>query len=721
MRPGAVVEVLPGRQFPAFSEGDTGVVKRVDAEAGTCDVLFDHNIAAGPLPVATRHVTLARQDGMAAAAIDTQPCMLTPLEPTTPLGATQTDVLEARLAAQQHALNSVEARLAAFEASVADESQNSSGRLVAARVAALEASHQAEVNELKRALTDAVNINREQENLHRKSRNSARELEQLYQNLQDRCTGLQETARRLEQDVFPALTSSMQSHERRAQNLKEVVASSETGLSEMAKLLEGQERRTFNLGEALSNAGKDLLHLTNRLEDSGQMISEQLRQMDAMYLTKPCEARAMGEMSNKDNDAIWKALRELQELVVHESEHRAAGLREVLGVLGRDTEQLRSDLNRHETEIEGRYKADSLKIRQHITESQSRIAEYDQHTERLEKRLDALSNALTAERNARIEAFLWIEEQVREAHAGAIPGHLSSPPRLISPAPQVVRNDSLEEQPVVNQSLNRIKALEARYDQRKLAGSEVMNGSPRQPTTAAMDKLRGQLDGLRAELKGGGPTEVVAAQGAGAPLSPRQPQLILRPAEVVSISSPRLVQAQTQLPPRVVTYTPPPVTAATVPLTTNVPAQASSYTPWVGVDTSREGLGPAISPEADGMADAFQPRVIYSAQAPLGTVGLDLNRDGRADLEIIEGLQSEATSVVSQGPKVTLSTGPAKGYVRPTEYSIATFGSQNEGNPATALAPGHRNSCSSCNAEIMPDARFCRMCGKKYEGLEQTF
>ena len=37
------------------------------------------------------------------------------------------------------------------EASVADESQNSSGRLVAARVAALEASHQAEVNELKRA------------------------------------------------------------------------------------------------------------------------------------------------------------------------------------------------------------------------------------------------------------------------------------------------------------------------------------------------------------------------------------------------------------------------------------------------------------------------------------------------------------------------------------------------------------------------------------------
>eukprot|EP00434_Breviolum_minutum_P017538 symbB.v1.2.015480.t1/scaffold1156.1/size134879/10 len=417
----------------------------------------------------------------------------------------------------------------------------------------------------------------------------------------------------------------MQSQERRAQNLKEVVASSESGLSEMAKLLEGQERRTFDLGEALSTAGKELLVLTNRLEDSGQSISDQLRQMDAMY-SKPSEVKAaFGEMSNKDNDAIWKALRELQELVVHESEHRAAGLREVLGVLGRDTEQLRSDLNRHETELEGRFKADSLKIRQHIAESQSRIAEYDQHTERLEKRLDALSNALTAERNARIEAFLWIEEQVREAHA---PGQLSSPaPRLLSSP--IVRSESPQDkQPVVNQSSNRIQVQEARYE-RKL-GPEV-NGSPRQPTTAAMDKLRGQLAGLQAELKAsGGPSEV------GVPiLSPRQPQV------VVSISSPMPVQAHTQ----------------------------------VGVMGIRDGLSGV---EVDGI-DALQPRVIYTAQAPpLSTVSRDdLNPDGRTDLEIIEGIRSEATSVHS-GAKVTLSTGPAKGYVRPTEYSIATFGSQNE-------------------------------------------
>jgi len=38
-----------------------------------------------------------------------------------------------------------------------------------------------------------------------------------------------------------------------------------------------------------------------------------------------------------------------------------------------------------------------------------------------------------------------------------------------------------------------------------------------------------------------------------------------------------------------------------------------------------------------------------------------------------------------------------------------------QGGPAAAPPPGHRNYCSSCNAEIMPDARFCRMCGKKFE------
>ena len=49
-----------------------------------------------------------------------------------------------------------------------------------------------------------------------------------------------------------------------------------------------------------------------------------------------------------------------------------------------------------------------------------------------------------------------------------------------------------------------------------------------------------------------------------------------------------------------------------------------------------------------------------------------------------------------------------------TQLSPAVTCRDRQGGPATA-PPGHRNYCSSCNAEIMPDARFCRMCGKKFE------
>lgn len=47
-------------------------------------------------------------------------------------------------------------------------------------------------------------------------------------------------------------------------------------------------------------------------------------------------------------------------------------------------------------------------------------------------------------------------------------------------------------------------------------------------------------------------------------------------------------------------------------------------------------------------------------------------------------------------------------------HQLSPVSRDRQGGPATA-PPGHRNYCSSCNAEIMPDARFCRMCGKKFE------
>lgn len=621
IRAGSIVQVLPGRQFPSFSAGDVGVVKRVDDEARTCDVVFDHG--AGPLTVAVRHLKLSQAQDFAtpreSSLARMDPLALQGLY--SPKASRHLPDLEAQLASQQHALNSIEARLAACEAalSVEDSRGKPAGRLVAARVAALEGAHQAEVNELRRALNEAAGLSREQDNIHRKHRSTGREIEQLFQGLEQRCQNLQDSARRLETELS-GLTASMSGHERRAAKLQDVVASSSTGLSELAALLEGQERRTVDLAQALSTARKDLAELADRFEASRR---SERRDRE---LKSPASTRAL---EGQDADAIWKALRELQELVVHESEHRAAGLREVLGVIGKDAEQLRNDQTRHEVEIEGRCKADALKIKHHIAESQARVSEYEKQTNRVEKRLDALSQALSAERNARIEAFVWLEEQVRDVQPSVTKG--SSAPSGVVPDSPVTRNDSpSREEAPTRVSLKRLQALEAKFEKK----SQAVYQSEQRPTSTTteetLEKLRGQLDGLRAELKVAGVRPEASATYV---LSPRS----LRAAEVGTASPARLVQA-TQLPPRVV----------------------YSY---------QTVAAPAAPPQASGYAE------------PTATVGLDLNRDGKADIPVPttdpnDGscLQAEAAFRGKQpnSPRVTLCTGPAKGYVRPTEF--ATFG-----------------------------------------------
>lgn len=97
-------------------------------------------------------------------------------------------------------------------------------------------------------MNEAVSVSREQETLHRKHRNTGRDLEQLSTGLEQRFHSLQETARRVE-DLLPNLTNAINSQERRAQDLREVVTSSSNGISEIANLLESQERRTFDLAE----------------------------------------------------------------------------------------------------------------------------------------------------------------------------------------------------------------------------------------------------------------------------------------------------------------------------------------------------------------------------------------------------------------------------------------------------------------------------------------
>merc|ERR1719230_1570071 len=90
-----------------------------------------------------------------------------------------------------------------------------SGRLVAARVAALEGAHQAEVADLRRALDDALALGREHEQLHRKYRTSAREAEQLADEGESRLASLREGIRRMREDL-ERFGSELEGQERRA-------------------------------------------------------------------------------------------------------------------------------------------------------------------------------------------------------------------------------------------------------------------------------------------------------------------------------------------------------------------------------------------------------------------------------------------------------------------------------------------------------------------------
>ncbi|CAE8588538.1 unnamed protein product, partial [Polarella glacialis] len=374
---GCRVEVLPGRQFPSFAAGDVGTVKRVDEEARTCDVLFDTRAVMGPVPVALRHLFVIEApsspysprgygegaDGLAQLAegllssshgahrasvnegsvlrkMQSHDAYAVAISAT--LGSAGSAVGGGSASAELvMRLSRLEARVASVEAAAAEcepgaiGSGRPAGRLVAARVAVLEGAHQAEIAQLRRSLDEAVSLGREQDQIHRKHRSSTRELDGHFEEVDRRCANLREFTRGLQEELG-RLSTAMSSQEQRAANLEEVVHSAGDGLATLGSLLEGQERRTSELGQALSTASADLAQLSKRLEDSRQRdlgrgeLSGAAERGERDFDRRTSQRE---ERQREDIDSVWKALRELQELVVHESEHRAAGLREVLGVL----------------------------------------------------------------------------------------------------------------------------------------------------------------------------------------------------------------------------------------------------------------------------------------------------------------------------------------------------------------------------------------------------
>uniref|UniRef100_A0A7S0AEA0 Uncharacterized protein n=1 Tax=Pyrodinium bahamense TaxID=73915 RepID=A0A7S0AEA0_9DINO len=277
--------------------------------------------------------------------------------------------------------------------------------------------------------------------------------------------------------------AGLESYERRARGLEEAAEAVGASLARLGGLLEGQEQRTVELAHAISRASSCIEAQEHRTADCESRAA-------ALPLGGSADDKNEGSAGSgrQDNEPVWQALRELQELVVHESEHRAAGLREVLSVLGQGIEQLRNEQAQSVADIEAKGREEARRAKQRLREAQARHGEQERRQDGLDARLDALAQAMAAERSARAETVAWVEEQIREARASRSPHGTPDFSRSGEATPGGWGSASgLQEPPaaetatrmVTSQSLQRLEALEARYDRNRSRHSDTPTASAR--------------------------------------------------------------------------------------------------------------------------------------------------------------------------------------------------------------------------------------------------
>lgn len=566
---GAFVRVLPGRNFPAFKADDEGIVVRMDLEARTCDVLFSDRPEGAEVTVALRHLTVVADGGSGSAATfapvhrhdvaghgqgrsSSAPKMgddgsdhhhhhqswPTSASPSAaPHRSRSPRAASPQARSPRPPAHTLREGRALSPPSSPRGSPRSSARTTQAPpngsslVASMdfsqfhEGSHGpgsrvVEGTELKRSLDEAMSQQGRARRISAQEQTEEEELERRAGRMQDR---------------LERIRSAMEGQERRAASLEDVVDAASAGLARLGELLESQEHRTAELGQSISQANESVSRLGATAEAQAHRLTE---------LERRCEGlggRGHGavelDRGRQDNEPVWQALRELQELVVHESEHRAAGLREVLGVLGQGVEQLRGEQARYASDVESRQRSEARKAKQQLDEMQASQKDHDKRAETIAQRLDALNQAVNTERGARAEAIAWVEEQVREARgalldratiAGGADGRRSGlqdaqPVRPSSagstsaavcfPGKDVSATSQVTAMMVTTQSMSRLDALEARLERGNTADAEVTSQAsqgerPQLQLTAAntsatedtLCRLRGQLEGLRSEL-----------------------------------------------------------------------------------------------------------------------------------------------------------------------------------------------------------------------------
>lgn len=430
---GCRVRVLPGRQFPAFSAGEAGTVTRADAASRTCDVLFDDR-PSGPVLVAMRHLcpeTKVGGDAVVSCAPVVTVASIPPMLATE--GGEESDGIPScsedaswdmtqGLAGETQATSDVDVSpAAAVTEPVLSRTPSHSGSLVASRVAALEKAHQAEVTDLRRALDDAL--------AGRKSRDSPRpslsradplkDAERQVEEIERRAANVRERLSPLCQDL-DRLSNMLEGQERRAGRFEDVVRAMDVGVSRLGNMLEERHGTTFE--QAMDLAGRPVASAPEPVHESRIVELEQcvkaMRGDMVAWSAEMSSLSARSADSDAQTPALWQALREIQELVVQESEQRAAALREVLDVVQQGLDELQSEQNQKRSEVDERVTSEQQRLKQWCVKSHSRHS----------NRISVLAQSITAARGgAPVEVETQADATAQETISQSQPRSLDCP------------------------------------------------------------------------------------------------------------------------------------------------------------------------------------------------------------------------------------------------------------------------------------------------------
>mmetsp|Transcript_49119 Transcript_49119/g.116965 ORF Transcript_49119/g.116965 Transcript_49119/m.116965 type:complete len:725 (+) Transcript_49119:63-2237(+) len=430
----------------------------------------------------------------------------------------------------------------------------------------------------------------QEEEFHRKQRASRRRYQLELEDMEHRLSEMA-TAARTELDQ---LGKVVENHQRSALSLEEVLKKTMSGVAQLSTMLTQKEQQTAELGDLVADVSQTLSHLVVKVDTEMQRIHDLENKVEALHGSTSQLLEAEGSLAKKSSDgkSVQHALRKLENLVMRESEYRAAGIREVL-------EQSRSEHAKRASEIEGRCKAEQeileRRLEERLSQFEALSAEHRHHhhhdtlsssaEHRHHHHHDTLSNSAEHRHHHHHHHQQQHHHHHRPPssqprHGGDVSGkrnadspgsHLSVDTVFECPA---VSQAGLQEhgatrdvveaipvslpKPTVSASESKLEALEARFDCHSSVGNtplldttELVRqvASPithkedtpdpqRGRGSSAIEKLRDQLAGLRMELATGLEGPRIDAKTADLGVVRSRDQSLLSDAGQTQASSP---------------------------------------------------------------------------------------------------------------------------------------------------------------------------------------